>query len=348
MFVLDDLSEEIQARSLKVLLKKNRHFKCMTIVSTQANVDMLPSQKKQLNVWMIWKAEDEKKLLTVYKNADLTGIMPFSYFMWMYKQATAPKYGFLYIDGRNKDFRMNFDKQFIIPKDVFKIPESQYGEGIIDTIKEAGKRIIDFATSKREGAPPAVRNFLAAHGNDIIKSITVARTPVTSILQKALNLITFGKFNQARKFMNYDTMFHLFMVIELEKAGSWRFDKNEVVKVVKGDVPENADKMKVSINKKIPFGQFFDNGVKRIGLTRFYKYNFQTANCQMFVSNLLSANGLNNPTLNKFIMQDVVSIFKQLPKYITSLLNFATDAAGQIDILRQGKGNINNKKLIST
>ena len=91
IFVIDDLSEEVKSKSLTVLLKKNRHFKCMTIISTQSNIDLSQSQKKQLNVWLIWKAEDKSKMKTVYNNADIGGIMPFSYFMWMYTQATEPK-----------------------------------------------------------------------------------------------------------------------------------------------------------------------------------------------------------------------------------------------------------------
>jgi len=51
MIILDDLSNELKSKSLVTLLKKNRHFKCKVVISSQWLNDCLPESRKQCDVF---------------------------------------------------------------------------------------------------------------------------------------------------------------------------------------------------------------------------------------------------------------------------------------------------------
>ena len=51
-----------------------------------------------------------------------------------------------------------------------------------------------------------VRNILKKYGNEIIHSIVVCRSPVPSMIQKALQIASFNN-------VPFDTLFHLFIII---------------------------------------------------------------------------------------------------------------------------------------
>jgi hypothetical protein len=115
IIVLDDLSNQLRSPSLETLLKKNRHFFCKVIISTQYIHDLAPESLKQLDYWIIFRGQPIEKLEKIYKDADLN--IDFSLFYNIYKDATKDKFGFLYIDTNNMNFRKNFNKVYILPND---------------------------------------------------------------------------------------------------------------------------------------------------------------------------------------------------------------------------------------
>lgn len=112
IFLFDDLSTELKSRSLVSLLKKNRHFKCKCIISSQYLNDLLPESRKQMDYILIFKGLPDHKLQEIYKDADLS--IDFPLFQKIYQAVTRKKYSFLYIDVRNDSFRMNFNEKIII------------------------------------------------------------------------------------------------------------------------------------------------------------------------------------------------------------------------------------------
>ncbi len=121
IFVFDDLSGELQSPSLTQLLKKNRHFRCKILISSQYWNDVSLQARKQLDYILLFRglAKSVGKLDEIYKNADLN--VPLEVFMALYSYATAKPYSFLYIDARDCQFRKNFDTLITPPKeeDVF-------------------------------------------------------------------------------------------------------------------------------------------------------------------------------------------------------------------------------------
>jgi hypothetical protein len=111
IFILDDLSDEMGSPSVTALLKKNRHFRCKVILSSQYLNDLSKPARKQIDVWVLFKSLSKEKLETVYSDADLS--ISFDDFMKMYHEATEDEFGFLYIDTRREKFRKNFNEEFV-------------------------------------------------------------------------------------------------------------------------------------------------------------------------------------------------------------------------------------------
>jgi hypothetical protein len=114
IFIFDDLSDEIRTTSYNTLLKKSRHFGIMTITGTQDVKDMLPATRNQIRIWLLYPDLPPDRLDSIYNT--LGRKINFSQFEQMYKYATKQPYNFLYIAPRNADYRINFDRRYILPE----------------------------------------------------------------------------------------------------------------------------------------------------------------------------------------------------------------------------------------
>ncbi len=114
--VFDDMpTEELRNRSVVNLMKKNRHLKTQIVVSSQWVKDITPSQRSQIDCWMIFGGQNDDNLRLILNTSGI-GI-EFNEFKNIYEYATKQKYNFLLVDARtgdkNKYFRRNFDMQII-------------------------------------------------------------------------------------------------------------------------------------------------------------------------------------------------------------------------------------------
>ena len=110
IIILDDLSEELKKKSVASLLKKNRHYKCKVIISSQWLNDLAPDALRQMNVVCLFQGFSVDKLEEFYAKANL-GI-PFEQFHGMYNDATKEDYSFLYVDTDNGIYRKKFDREY--------------------------------------------------------------------------------------------------------------------------------------------------------------------------------------------------------------------------------------------
>lgn len=206
-------------------------------------------------------------------------------------------------------------------------------------------RIKDFLfEGARKGASPSVRAAMKDYGEIPIIDAMVCREPLSSKLDKFINFITLGKFQEAKKNMHYDDLFHLYLLIRLKNEKVFRLEKNQIVEIkpqksygvphIKGGECRSVHipRDKVTINDLIIKGEELQ------GKEWFWRYNFDFANCQKFIKTILEANNLLYPELEKFIVQDVASIVKEIPSLFQKLGQKATDLAAKIDVLRHGKG----------
>lgn len=115
IIIFDDLSrEDLKNPKIALLAKTNRHWKAMTIISTQSTRDIPPSVWKQTDCFLCFRSISQKDLDRIIVDCDICLSKESGILDSMYKDATREKYNFLYLDIRNSDFRKNFDKRYKI------------------------------------------------------------------------------------------------------------------------------------------------------------------------------------------------------------------------------------------
>ena len=211
------------------------------------------------------------------------------------------------------------------------------GAGIFDYFKKGIERI---APLRKEGIlPPNARALLEKIKDETINSIVVVRTPIHSMISKALNVISLGKFNELVKRLGYDKLFHLSLFIN----GKYIFHKIEVPTLEQANpVKSNSEVMPVQITRTLNIGKFIDTTRQYMGDAKFSNYNAATNNCQVFITSALQANGLltdkASNEIRLFINQNAEDIFKQLPQYVGKITDVITDIGARANRLIQGEG----------
>lgn len=120
ILIFDDLSTELKNKYLTALLKKNRHYKIMTIISSQYIHDMKKEALKMVDYWLILKGMPSDKIEYIAKNADLS--VGADELEKIYKIATKPiagdEYPFLYIDKLTNTYGRNFNIKFDLVEQI--------------------------------------------------------------------------------------------------------------------------------------------------------------------------------------------------------------------------------------
>jgi len=180
--------------------------------------------------------------------------------------------------------------------------------------------------------PVPSRKVLEERGDLPIVALELNRTPLSGPIKSLINGLTFGKFSQAQKDVGYDRFFHLALVATVRTIRGQNLQvvimKNariEVTKTFKAD--NNTEYLQVPLQGK----NFTVNAVlemvrKKLGDTKFFRYDSFTDNCQVLVKNMLEAMGLYGKKEADFVYQDTTSIVKKIPAFNRELLNLTTDA----------------------
>lgn len=111
VIIFDDLGTEVRDRRLSNLLKKNRHFKCNIIISSQFATDLEPQAIAQIDNCFLSKGNNIDKLEHVCKLLDLP--IEFDEFNSLYNIGTERPFSFLHIDTRKNKYYSNFDYELI-------------------------------------------------------------------------------------------------------------------------------------------------------------------------------------------------------------------------------------------
>lgn len=206
------------------------------------------------------------------------------------------------------------------------------------------QKIYDWLLPNRKNKlPPRVRELIKKTSHLRIMSINVCRKPVNSNLQKVLNVISLNGLEAGKKSMNYDDVYHLYLHIVLQGNLQLKFERNQVINL---EIVKNIgtnDYQKVKLDKAITFGDFVNKAVKGKG-QEFFEYDVVNGNCQFFCRDILRANGLLTPELEKYIMQDVEGVMRSTPAYAKPLVDAVTDFANRIDMAIQGEGILKKKR----
>lgn len=114
ILIMDDLGMQMRNKAVTQLLKTNRHYKTMVIMSSQSLSDLEPAARLQLDYILIFGKQPDEKLQKIREELDL-GIDQ-DKFINLYNNATAQPYQFLYV-GRLPEkniYRKGFTQEYNI------------------------------------------------------------------------------------------------------------------------------------------------------------------------------------------------------------------------------------------
>lgn len=194
----------------------------------------------------------------------------------------------------------------------------------------------------RDQLPPTARKVIEQHGNEKIVNIVVHREPIMSVINKMINLLSFGK-------QHFDTLFHLYTIITTDKGTNILLEKNHVISITTNikQAHKNDQTFNIPVNKSITLTELLYKTKEYMG-TNFLRYSAESANCQNFIDSILTANGLNSANAKKFINQDPEKIFASLPHGISSLMDKVTNLASHGDVLVNGAGKKKRKYVLKS
>ena len=288
-----------------------------------------------------WKVKDDKG--HYYSRNPLPKQRALAQQRALYANTTHTGKGYtVYQMGDNTHYVMHGKGRFteFIKKGVKKV-----GEFAKKLVAPGLKAVRDLTTplTRQNAFPPKVRAFIEQNKTCLVKSAYARRFPIYDVLEKVLNFISANRFGEIKRSLGYDKMFHLSLVVGLQCADGRKFgvmiEKNEVVNITtdyKDDGPE-TQLFQIPVPVAIPFGSFIQKAVDAIGPS-IYQYDAFQNNCQLFVRNILQANGLLNPQVQGFIMQDSLSLIQQLPDYVGPFARVITNIAGIADRFIEGEG----------
>lgn len=218
-------------------------------------------------------------------------------------------------------------------------PESRHleGAGIFDLFKKPIKTVKDFF-SPRQGYNNTTTKNLNQYGNIPIKRLTIVRTPIMGILDKALNLISFGKWSQLKKEYGHDKLFHLALIANLGTK-NLVIEKNEVINVnTSFKMGNESETLDVDLKgKTFTVNEMLNATRKIMGDSNFFSYNGMSNNCQTFIKNCLISVGLYDLEENTFVFQDLNELSKKFPSISKKIMN-ATTKLGAIANKLTGQG----------
>jgi hypothetical protein len=221
------------------------------------------------------------------------------------------------------------------------------GEGFFDSLKEAYNQVADsdsamWSSVKQVGDldsqfwsrnfyPKYVQQWLDAHGHTSVKSLRVRRAPIQAGLDYAFQLVSGGKWQDAKNKVGYDNMFHLSLV---GNNGGFLMEKLDRINVTdKVDSPPNPQFMDVPgvAEKNLTIKGMLDATQRLMGEQNFFHYHPFTNNCQVFILKVLEANGLLTEGLRDFIFQPVDQIVDDLPGFLPSFAHTLTNLGANIN-----------------
>lgn len=231
-------------------------------------------------------------------------------------------------------------------KSAAKRAFSSVATPILNTVANLTSRSI------RIGYPPKARETLGRLGNGTVYDILLMREPIQSFIDRALNFISMGKWEQAKQNLNYDKLFHLSMIARLALPDGDRKDvkieKNEVINITDDFVSKERSRFqhgsgadtetyRVPVPCCISLQEMMDRAAHTVG-DSFFTYDAFNNNCQMFINNILTTNGLSTPQINAWVLQSTDQLLLQLPKYVSPFARLVTNIAGLANLAIEGSG----------
>jgi len=181
--------------------------------------------------------------------------------------------------------------------------------------------------------PYRVQRFIDENKDKTIESMTLYRSPITSIIKKLLYVLSLGRIStEELKRIGYDDLFHLYMIVQFSDDTRAILEKNQNINV-SDDIRtrgEGAESLSVPLSTRPTLGEVLEKTQRRMG-RRYFHYDFKTNNCQDWLDSLLRANGLATPDTTAFIKQNVGELLNSLPPDVTQAARATTTVAALVN-----------------
>jgi hypothetical protein len=173
----------------------------------------------------------------------------------------------------------------------------------------------------------------------LVEKIIICRVPIVPAIEKIMNVLSSGKIKAQLNRLNYDSFFHLYVVVKLrgpEGQIKWmKCEKNQTINIEisnnQQDIGKDYHEFKM-VKDDLTLDMFFYLVKKQMG-SNFSSYNPVTNNCQVWVYNCCDVifkynySGINLPDiLVNYIRQRTEDIFKDqafLKKFSSTITNLA-------------------------
>ena len=196
-----------------------------------------------------------------------------------------------------------------------------------------------------------ITNILEKYGDMKIRSIRIGRRPINSMVEKAFNIISLGKWDKLRNQYYYDKLFHLFLILTMEDGTVISFEKNSIVTMTVNDERcsmKDVDCIELEYpSDSITLNELAKKPLERIGKEKYFIYHPFDQNCQIFISEILKTFNLYNKKAETFVYQDLSEIVEKLPWYVKYIAKAVTDIDATISkVTGAGKKNCGCHKCV--
>ena len=135
-------------------------------------------------------------------------------------------------------------------------------------------------------------------------------------------ILTLGQWKHQQQKLGYDSIFHLYVIVELETR-TIRIEKNSRVEI-SNNVKLGQDNRYFDNIEAVSLQLLFDIIEEYVGSEKMYRYDPFSTNCQHFVISLLDAVGLADSDTVEFVLQDAKElveskILRNGTKYVTDI-----------------------------
>lgn len=225
-------------------------------------------------------------------------------------------------------------------------PKRKRGTGFVSDFKAALKKAkhvvtapLRFIEGPSKKANPQVRDTLSQIGGLKVVGLQAGRTPVHSVLQKGLDLVSLGNWSKQKKKLGYDDVFHVYLIATLENGQKVKLEKNATVEVVPYKSNHKDELLNIPLEKTRSLGQYISNAENIYG-GKLYTYHPSQSNCQDFANAIIKSNGdavEHDQQVEKFVNQDKKALNQALgPASIVP--EILTDLGGRFEHAVRGSG----------
>jgi hypothetical protein len=207
-----------------------------------------------------------------------------------------------------------------------------------EVVKKGISKISSVFKPRLDGYNNTSTSNLTAYGDLPITSLTIYRTPIMGVIDKAINIISLGKWGTLKNKYGFDEMFHLALIANVGNKNIV-IEKNEVINInTSYKTSDKTETLPINLTGPMTINEMLNKGRASVGDNMWFSYDAFKNNCQYFIKYCLEASGLYDTKAKDFLFQDITELTKEMPEYVKRFANVATTTGAIINkITGQGQ-----------